>query len=77
MEQPESKVPRNFWIILQFNINYGLSLGLGVLWRELSNDSLRLNLEDFQQGIMRHNLNLSISEISELFTIFDQDNSGN
>lgn len=52
--------------------------GIGRMWTQIDDDENRsLDLKEFQEGILNHNISFTIDEIQQLFKEFDKDNSGN
>ena len=52
--------------------------GIARLWAEMDDDRSRsITKEEFQRGILNHNIQVSSEDIDKLFQLFDDDGSGN
>lgn len=50
---------------------------IGLYWSEMNQkQSTAVNLEQFKQGIIYHNINMTSEEVDQLFTIFDRNGNG-
>lgn len=52
--------------------------GIAILWANLDDDKSRtLTFDEFQKGIINHNIVMTKDESLQLFKLFDKNNSGN
>ena len=51
--------------------------GIAILWASLDDDRSRtITFEEFQKGIINHNITMTKDEMLQLFKLFDTNNNG-
>jgi hypothetical protein len=51
--------------------------GIGIFFRNIDDDKSRLvSLQEFQEGILNHNINMNRNDVQQLFSVFDRNNDG-